>query len=49
MTIFAKALTDLATRSARPDWTLAAIAKPHCSWHRSVGSICVWMTVLRWT
>jgi hypothetical protein len=26
MTIFAKALTDLATRSARPDWTLAAMA-----------------------
>jgi hypothetical protein len=26
MTIFAKALTDLATRSARPDWTLVAMA-----------------------
>jgi hypothetical protein len=26
MTNFAKALTRLATRSARPDWTLAAIA-----------------------
>ena len=38
MTTFAS-LTDLATRSARPDWTLAAIASLHCSWYRCVARL----------